>query len=101
MTFGQIVLLAYAFLVLLGGMLGARAGSRVSLYAGSGAGILLLVAVGVSAGMHTLGIRIGTVITLLLAIVFLFRLLRTGKFMPAGMMLVVSLVTALLLVFSP
>ena len=100
MSFGQIVLLVYALLMLMGGMLGSRAGARASLYAGSGAGTLLLVALGISAGVHSLGLWMGTVIALLLAIVFLVRLMKTGKFMPAGMLLVLSVVAALLLVIA-
>jgi uncharacterized membrane protein (UPF0136 family) len=41
---GPIVLLAYGAFMVLGGVMGQRAGSRVSLYAGVGSGLLLTVA---------------------------------------------------------
>lgn len=100
MHLGQIVLLVYAVLMLVGGFMGYRAGSTVSLYAGVGSGIVLLVAWLVTRSQLDVGLWIGVVVTLLLCISFGMRLAKTGKFMPAGGLLVVSVVALLFLAYS-
>ncbi len=100
MEFGQWVLLAYAALMALGGLMGFRAGSKVSLYAGVGSGAVLLAALGATYYAMNVGLWAGCVVAVLLAVTFGRRLARTGNFMPGGMLLVASLVAATLLGYS-
>ena len=100
MVVGQYVLIVYALLLLLGGLMGSRAGSKVSLVAGSASGVVLLAAFIVSWFELVVGLWIGVVVGALLAIVFGIRLSKTGKLMPSGMMLAVSLVAVLVLLLS-
>ena len=97
MTTAQIVLAGLGLFLLLGGFLGYRAGSRASLYAGSGCTLLLFIALAVSRVELRVGIWIGVVVTVLVCGMMGQRLAKTGKFMPAGMTLVVSLLALLLL----
>jgi len=100
MTFGQITLMVFGLFMLAGGFMGLRAGSRASIYAGSGSAALLLVALLVTLFNMTLGLGIGLVVAAGLCVVFVARFLKTGKFMPAGMLLVVSIAAVVLLAFS-
>lgn len=100
MATGQIVLVVYALLILVGGLMGARAGSRASLIAGSASGTLLLAALVVSLFHMAAGLWIGTGVSLVLSVVFGNRLAKTGKLMPSGMLLAVSIVALLVLLFS-
>ena len=84
MGFGQGVLLAYAVLMVLGGVMGKRAGSKASLIAGVGSGVLLLVAWFVSMHHPVPGLVMGAVIAALLSATFGRRLAATRKLMPAG-----------------
>ena len=100
MDLGQIVLIVFGLLVLAGGFFGNRAGSKVSLYAGTGAAALLFVAVLVTVMDMRFGIGMGIVIAALLCVVFGVRFLKTRKIMPSGMMLGVSILALVLLAFS-
>jgi uncharacterized membrane protein (UPF0136 family) len=86
------VLLVYGAFMILGGVMGARKGSRVSLYAGAGSGLLLLVAWFVTRTHLAAGLWLGVAVAALLCGVTGVRLARSGKFMPAGMLLAVSVV---------
>ena len=97
---GPIVLLVYAALMILGGLMGHRAGSKVSLYAGVGSGVVLLGVWFVTRSQLGVGLWIGAVVTLLLCISFGMRLAKTGKLMPAGGLLAISVVALLLLAYS-
>jgi uncharacterized membrane protein (UPF0136 family) len=98
-SFGHIVLLVYALLMLAGAFAGSRAGSRVSLYAGTTAGVLLLLALLLTAIDLRLGFGLGVAVSVVLCGVFLARFLKTKVFMPAGMLLVVSVTALALLSF--
>jgi len=90
MAFGEVVLLGYAALVLAGGVVGyAKAGSKPSLIAGAASAVALLVAWGWSRSSVG-GLWLGAVVALALCVVFGLRLRKTGKMMPAGMMLAIS-----------
>lgn len=94
---GPTILLAYAVLMILGGLMGFRAGSKVSLYAGAGSGVALLAAWGVTFVALGPGLWVGCVLAALLAVTFGKRVSATGKFMPSGMLLIVSIVAAVFL----
>jgi uncharacterized membrane protein (UPF0136 family) len=98
MDTGPIVLLVYGVLMLVGGYMGSRAGSKVSLIAGGGSAVLLIGAWLLTFAYRDGGLWVGTVVTLLLCVTLGRRLAVTRKFMPSGMLLGVSvLVLALLL----
>lgn len=101
MNLGPATLLIYAVLMLVGGFMGyARAGSKVSLIAGVASGILLLVSWIVTRSHLVAGLWMGAGITLLLCVSFAMRLAKTGKFMPSGGLLLVSVVALLVLAYS-
>ena len=100
MEFGQWILIGYAVLMMFGGLMGFRAGSKGSLYAGFGSGVALLVALGATFLAMGVGLAAGCVLAAILTLMFGQRLAKTGKFMPSGMLLVVSLLAAVLLGYS-
>jgi len=98
---GQIVLIVYAVLLLAGGIAGYRsAGSKASLYSGVGSAALLFLGWGLSLVSLVAGLWLGAIVTLLLCVAFALRLAKTRKMMPAGMLLLVSGLTLILLTHS-
>ncbi len=90
----------YGILSIIGGIIGYKsAGSKVSLISGTISGLLLLVAAYVQLQGQTWGLTLAVIITSLLVIVFAIRLVKTRKLMPAGLMVVLGLVT-LIAMFS-
>lgn len=85
-------ILIYAFVVLLGGVMGyLKAKSKVSLLAGLGSGIALIVAWFIFRQEPIVGLALATLIALLLVIVFVIRFFRTRTFMPSGLMTIFSI----------
>jgi uncharacterized membrane protein (UPF0136 family) len=84
----------YGILILIGGVIGhVKAGSQASLYMGVISGALLLLA---SGGMFSKkhfkkGVYFALILTLLLDAFFSYRFMSTMKFMPSGMLALVSL----------
>ena len=97
---GTTVLLVYAVLMVVGGAMGMRAGSKASLIAGASSGVLLMAAWGVTFVNVAAGLWMGAVIALLLTATFAKRFAKTKKFMPGGMLLAVSLIAAISLILS-
>ena len=97
---GQWVLAVYALLMFVGGVMGSRAGSRVSLYAGGASGFASLVALGVTFSNLQIGLWIGCALAVLLTLMFGKRLAATGKWMPSGMLLIMSLAAAAFLAYT-
>ncbi|MEM8807152.1 MAG: TMEM14 family protein [Cyanobacteria bacterium P01_G01_bin.38] len=92
---GLIFALIYGVLSIVGGIIGYRqAGSKVSLISGIVSGLLLLLAVVLMARW------LAIVVSLVLVIVFVTRLLKTKKFMPAGLMVIVGVATLMALLFA-
>jgi uncharacterized membrane protein (UPF0136 family) len=100
MLSGTTVLLIYAVLMVVGGAMGMRAGSKASLIAGGSSGVLLLIAWGVTFVNLAAGLWAGAVIALLLTATFAGRVAKTRKFMPSGMLLAVSLIATIMLIVS-
>jgi len=101
MSLGQIVILLYAILMLVGGFAGyATAGSKASLYSGAGSAVALAASWVVSRSSPPAGYWMAAVVSLLLCIAFAMRLAKTAKFMPSGMLLLLSLVALVLLTWS-
>jgi uncharacterized membrane protein (UPF0136 family) len=82
---------AYGLLAIGGGIMGYKqAQSKISLLAGCGCGALLLVsAVSLFLG-QTWGLTTAIGVTLVLLVAFMMRLIKTQKFMPAGLMLILG-----------
>jgi uncharacterized membrane protein (UPF0136 family) len=93
MTNDQIVLLVYTILLELGGVMGfAKAGSKASLIASSVFALVLLLFV-----FNILPIAYSWIVLVCLLAFFGRRLARTRKFMPSGMMVILSIVALVLL----
>lgn len=89
----QISILVYAILVFVGGLFGfLKAKSKASLFAGLASGALMATAYSVSNRNPKVGFLIGAIICSLLVGVFVMRLVKTKKFMPSGMLLILTLI---------
>ena len=91
---GQITLGIYAALLAVGGIIGfVKARSRPSLIAGLASAAAALVALGLSTLGNRFGIPLGMTLAVVLFVFFGYRYaLQAHKFMPSGMLAVVSLV---------
>lgn len=90
------IVLMYALIILVGGMIGFKqAHSYPSLIAGLTASCLLFICGGAMLRGSNLAFSLAMAITLALTLFFAYRYTLTHKFMPAGIM---SLVSALTLV---
>ena len=88
----KIYFIVFGLLTIAGGVLGyVKAGSTASLIAGSISGVLLLVAAFLLPTHVVVGLTIALVVSLLLAGRFLPAFLKTGKFMPNGIMALLSI----------
>ena len=99
---GLVVLIVYAVLLIVGGVIGFVKGrSRPSLIAGTVSGVIAILAAAISATYNEDG---GYSLALLLAIaLFLFfgyRASVTRKFMPAGLLAVASVAVIAVMVWS-
>ena len=90
----SILVFVYAVLTLVGGVFGyVKAGSRPSLIAGIVSGLLLLAAgFGLLRGLSW-GLPLAVVLTAALLILFSVRYGRSRAFMPAGLMVILSILT--------
>ncbi len=90
-----LVLWVYIVLLVIGGLIGfLKAKSQVSLIMScSFAGALILCATGII----NQRVFVATILLVALLVVFAIRLAKTKKFMPAGMMLVLTLVALALM----
>jgi uncharacterized membrane protein (UPF0136 family) len=91
---GHITLGIYAVLLAVGGVIGfVRARSRPSLIAGVGSAVGALVAMGLAIMKNPVGFPLGFTLALVLFVFFGYRYaLRAHKFMPSGLMAVISLI---------
>ena len=101
MTLGIVPALAYGILAIVGGIIGYRnANSRVSLISGSVSGLLLLFAAFVQLQGQTWGLILAAVVTTVLVVFFAFRLAKTRKFMPAGLMIILGIVALAMIMYQ-
>lgn len=101
MQLGQLVLVVYAILMLAGGIAGYRiAGSTASLAAGAGSAAALAGAWLLSRTQPATGFWVGAGVAAALALFFLYRVVKTGKPMPAGGLLALSVLAVALLVWA-
>lgn len=99
MTNSALTLAIYGFLVLIGGIIGhMQAKSTISLVMGTIFGVMIL---GASLALYKkkrASIWISLSLVLLLDAFFSYRFFKTLKFMPSGMMMILSLITLIVLV---
>jgi uncharacterized membrane protein (UPF0136 family) len=91
---GEIALGIYAVLLGVGGAIGYfKAGSRASLIAGTLSALAAALALALSINQHRWGIPLGLILSICLFVLFGYRYAaKTRKFMPSGLLAVVSLV---------
>ncbi len=92
MNLGIAAALGYGILTLIGGIMGyVKAKSQASLISGLVSGSLLIFAGTAQLMGQSWGLILAAAISAALAIVFVVRLAKTRKFMPAGMLILASL----------
>ena len=88
----------YGLLVLIGGLMGYnKAGSKVSLISGVLSGLLLISAAIMQLQGLAWGLILARLVTAILVVVFAMRLLKTRKFMPAGLMLGIGVAVSVII----
>jgi uncharacterized membrane protein (UPF0136 family) len=93
----QIARAVYGVLLIVGGMMGkVKANSTVSLVAGTVTGVASLTGFWRSLSDPVDGLMIGGMLALLMSGVFLNRFFRSRKLMPAGLILILSLIVGVL-----
>jgi len=93
----QIALAVYGVLLIVGGVMGkVKGNSSASLIAGTLTGIAALTGYWKSLQDPMVGFLIGAMVGLLLTGIFVSRFARSRKFMPAGLILILSLVVGVL-----
>jgi uncharacterized membrane protein (UPF0136 family) len=89
----KIYFIVFGLLTIVGGVIGyTKAGSTISLIAGSICGILLLLAAYLLPGNLVVGLALAAVVSIALAGKFLPTFIKTGQVMPAGLMSVLSVI---------
>lgn len=92
MNLGTAAAIGYGILTLIGGIMGyVKAKSQASLISGLVSGLLLIFAGSAQLMGQSWGLTLAAAISAVLAIVFIVRLVKTQKFMPAGMLILASL----------
>lgn len=99
MSIGVLAAIAYGILSAIGGIIGyMQARSQVSLISGLVSGVLLLAGgIAQQQGLNW-GLPLATIVTLVLIAVFVMRLGKTRKFMPAGLMVIAGVAALIALV---
>ena len=92
-TVGHVTLGIYAALLAVGGILGfVKARSQASLISGLISAAAALIALGLAVTGHRLGFPLGMILAIVLFCLFGYRYaLRARKFMPSGLLAVISL----------
>lgn len=90
--------IAYGIISIIGGISGyIKAKSHISLILGIISGVTLIIAAFIQLQSVPVGVILAQVITLMLVAVFAIRLIKTSKFMPAGLMLFLGIITLICL----
>ncbi len=101
LRFAFAVIVVYTAFLVVGGIIGWRvSGSRISLTSSLVSAALLSVAWRISLDAPKSGYLMATIVALALAILFALRLRKTKKFMPSGMMLLLSAIVTIILAWS-
>jgi len=87
----NIILITYGLFLILGGFLGFKKGSKISLIVGAVSGALVLLGVWLlTISSHPAWIFL-TCLTAFLSLSFIIRLIKTRKLMPSGMLLLITI----------
>ena len=90
----SIVAIAYGVLALVGGIVGyTKVGSKMSLGSGVVSGVLLILGGILISTIGRSGLLLAAIVAGVLVVVFVIRLFKTRKFMPAGLMVLAGLGT--------
>ena len=93
MEAAKIYFIIFGLLTIAGGIVGyVKAGSVASIIAGGITGVLLLVAAFLLPEHRVAALAIALIVSLLLAAQFVPKFFRTGTFMPAGVMSILSVI---------
>ena len=93
MNLAVLATIAYGLLSAAGGIWGyVKSKSKPSLISGCVSGVLLLLSAVMQIQGYSLGLLVSKIIISLLLIVFAIRLIKTRKFVPAGIMLALGVV---------
>lgn len=96
MNLSAIAAIVYGVLAMVGGALGyAKVKSRPSLISGIVSGLLLVIGGIAQQQGQAWGFWLALIVTIALIGVFAYRLWKTRKFMPAGLMLLAGIVALL------
>lgn len=99
MNLSIIAAIAYGVLTVIGGIIGyLQAHSQVSLLSGIISGLLLFAAAYLQLQGNAWGLFLAIGVTAALVIFFALRLARTRKFMPAGLMTILGMLSLAVLV---
>lgn len=90
MNLYNISILAYSILLIIGGYMGHQAGSTVSLITSVASGLSLLILLGLSLNNSGWPVFAINGLITVLALFFAYRWFTTGKFMPGGLLLIIS-----------
>jgi len=97
----KIYFIIFGVLTIVGGVIGyMKAGSTVSIIAGSVSGIALLIAAFLLPGNPVLGLAIAGLISILLAGRFIPAFMQTGAVMPAGLMSLLSVIGVIMAIVA-
>jgi uncharacterized membrane protein (UPF0136 family) len=92
MNLGTTAAIGYGILTLIGGIMGyVKAKSQASLISGLVSGSLLIFAGTAQLMGQSWGLILAAAISAVLVVVFILRLVKTRKFMPAGLLILASL----------
>lgn len=87
----KIIFIGYALFLFVGAYFGWKKGSSVSLVAGLGSGLLMLLGLWLMTINPRGAYTFIACVTGVLAVVFIIRLVKTHAFMPSGMLLIITL----------
>jgi uncharacterized membrane protein (UPF0136 family) len=97
----KVYFIVFGILTIFGGIIGyVKAGSKPSIIAGSITGILLLVAGFLLPQQRVAGLVIALIVSIVLALQFVPKLIRTGRVMPAGMMSILSVIGIIVAIYT-
>ena len=87
----NIVLIVYGLFLILGGLMGFKKGSKVSLIVGTLSGAFVFIGVWLLSFDPKIAWILLTCLNFILSVSFISRVTKTRKFMPSGMLLLITL----------
>lgn len=101
MTISVVSTILYGVLAIVGGVVGyQKAGSKISLLSGVISGVLLIISALIALKGQIWGLSLGAIVTAVLVIVFAVRLVKTRKFMPAGLMSILGIISLFFILYE-